>query len=446
MTDIKGQNAWEPPPEVSREEILATSPVVLSLPEIKIKSREDLFRIRVLEMDWDIGSMIYEPADAALIPLGPDGKRASIFLLHGGMGDHKSMDPLARLLAGKFGYKVASMSFPGRLCITDPGRDWPGDTLNPDGTARTPIWCKDSLITPDQYEVIKDTSLREKYGTIISLMAKKGTEFYQRLAAWPVAFDEAMQEICRRHLPADQYSIYAHGHSTGGPFVMIASQRIPNMRGLLGYGTSPFGYISDRIAGKRWDFPFNYLRLRTWRDTARYTQEDLAPKGYSLPLQMEIVFERWEQGRKRANFKAEDFIHKNSTKSLAEAAQVAAERLGMPPQETSALIRRYVGYCRELSGPGVKPVPPFLSLHGIQDDTVPFAQARNSLPLYAAMDPAPKVRCVLFGAGVHSWSYSDEGLPQGVMPAVVKLWHEAIMAGYFNLLIPCIGLGEQKEV
>ena len=42
---------YEPPLEVSREEIVKISNSVLAMPDIKVKSREEVFRIRVLGMD-----------------------------------------------------------------------------------------------------------------------------------------------------------------------------------------------------------------------------------------------------------------------------------------------------------------------------------------------------------------------------------------------------------
>lgn len=422
---------WEPPQEISLEEIIRMSKGVLAMPDITTKTREDIFRMRVLEMDWDIGVMVYEPEDPSKIPTCPDGKKVGFFLLHGGTGDYKSLDPVARMIASKFGMKVANMTFPGRLYLLDPSRDWPADTFNPDGSVRTPLWTKETRITQDQYEIIEDTSSRKKYGTFFSLVAKEGTEFYYRMAAWPVAFEEAMKETCRRHFPEDQYSVYAHGHSTGGPFVMILSQRVSNVAGILGYGSVSFGYVYSEVTGEKWNFPFNCLRLRTWRDTARYAEEEFASKKHSLPVMMEIVLDRWEKEKKRANLKAEDIVHKNNTHSLAEAARVTATRLKMGPKETEDLIKKYVGYCREISGPEVKPVPSVLSVHGIGDDTVTYDDCKKALPLFSAMNPQPKVRCVLLGAGVHRWSYTDDDLPCGVIPAVTKLWYDAIMAGYF---------------
>ena len=424
---------WEPPSVISRDAVLRLHHEVTARPSLPTRIYEDIFRLRALEMDWDIGVVIYEPEYSLSGSTGPDGKKVGVFLLHGGVSDYKSVDRLARVLSEKFGTKVVSMTFPGRFYFLEPSRDWPGDVENGDGRARTPLWTKETHITTDQYEIVQDLSKRESYGTIVSLAAREGTEFYYRMAAWPVAFEEAMKQTARRHLPEAEFSIYIHGHSTGGPFALMASQRIPNIVGIVGYGTSPFGYMYTQITGDKWEFPFNWLRLRTWRDTARYLFEGMKDKGIGLPMLMELTFERWEIGKKRPNFKAEDFVHKNSTESLAAAARVSAARLNISDQETDALVRRYLGYTRELSGPQVKPVPPFLSIHGINDDTVTLARCERSLSLFTKLTPAPKVRCVSLGAGVHTWSHTEPELPQGVAPAVAKVWHDAIMNGFFNV-------------
>jgi len=423
--------AWEPPAKVSKEEMVKISQTVLAMPDIKIKKTEDIFRIRTVDMDWDIGVMVYEPEDSSKIPIGPDGKKAGIFLLHGGTGDYKSMERQATRLSGKFGYKVVSMTYPGRLYLLDPSRDWPGDTLNPDGSARTPLWSKESKITPDQYRIVKDQSKRKLYGTFVSLEAKEGTELYNRMAGWPVAFDEGIQEACRRHLPAGEYSIYIHGHSTAGPFAFIATQRVANIVGVIGYGTSPFGYMYPATGKGTWDFPFTWLRIRTWADTARYVYEGIKDKGYGMAMMMELVFEDWDVDKKRANFKAEDFIHKNSTESLADAARATAKRMKLDPTATKALVEKYVGYCRELSGLGVKPVPPFLSIHGGDDDTVSYEHTKKVLPLFEAMSPAPKVKQVLLGLGTHDWTIVDKNFSEGPVPVVVKIWNDAIRGGYY---------------
>jgi hypothetical protein len=429
---MSSNSLWEPPAVVARDEVSLLTDQVMSLPNIPITIREDIFRLSALEMDWDIGVTIYEPEAADKVLDGPDGKKVGIFLLHGGVSDFKSVERVARLLPEKFGIKVATMTFPGRFYLLDPERNWPGEVENPDGTARTPLWTKETRITKGQYTIVRDTSKRQEYGTLISLAAKEGTEFYHRMAAWPVAFEEAIIQTARRQFPDGEFSIYIHGHSTGGPFAMMASQRVVNIAGLLGYGSSPFGYMYPIVTGgDDWDFPFNQLRLRTWRDTARYMYEGMKDKGIGLPMLIELTFERWETAKKRPNFKAEDFIHKNSTKALDAAARAAAARLELTNRETDVLVQRYLGYTREQSGSRVKPMPPFLSIHGIDDDTVTLKRCQRSLPLFAQLNPAPKIGAVSLGAGVHTWSWTEAKLPQGIVPPVAKLWHDAIMNGYF---------------
>ncbi|MEX0801994.1 MAG: hypothetical protein WD688_01535 [Candidatus Binatia bacterium] len=310
---MSSQSSWEPAPVVSRAEVLKLHDDVTAMPDIPINVREDIFRIHALEMDWDIGVVVYEPKDIMRIPAGPDGQRVGAFLIHGGVSDYKSVDCIARPLSEKFGIKVASMTFPGRFYLLDPSRDWPGDVENSDGSARTPLWTKDTHITKDQYEIAQDSSKRQDYGTLVSLAA----------------------------------------------------------------------------------------------------------------------FERWETSKRRPNFKAEDFVHKNSVKALEAAARAAAARLKLSQKDTDALVQRYLGYTRELSGPGARPVPPFLSLHGINDDTVTLARCDRSLALFANLNPAPKVRCVSIGTGVHTWSYTESELPHGIATPVAKLWHDAITNGFF---------------
>ena len=104
-------NVWTPPTEITRKQAIALSQETLRKTDIPIAGREDIFRLRVLEMDWDIGTMTYAPEDPGRIPVGPDGKKAGIFLLHGGTSDYKSLEPVATMLAGKFGFKVALMTF-----------------------------------------------------------------------------------------------------------------------------------------------------------------------------------------------------------------------------------------------------------------------------------------------------------------------------------------------
>ncbi len=428
---MSDKSNWQPPAIVTKEEVLHLNQQVTALRELPMNIREDIFRIHALEMDWDIGAVAYQPQDQSKIPTGADGKKVGVFLLHGGVSDFKSVERIAQTLASKFAFKVTTLTFPGRFYLLEPSRDWPGDVEYDDGTARTPLWSKETRITKDQYTIVQDTSKREDYGTLVSLAAKPGTEFFYRMAAWPAAFETAIQETCRRQFPEGEFSIYMHGHSTGGPFAMMASQRVANVAGLVGYGSSPFGWMYPIISGDDWEFPFHLLRLRTWRDTARYMYEGMKDQNIGLPMLIELTFERWESAKKRPNFKAEDFIHKNSTKALEDAARVSAERLKLSNQESDALVQRYLGYTRELAGRGAKPVPNFLSLHGINDNTVTLQRCQHSLPLFAKLNPAPKVTPVSLGAGVHSWGWSDDTLPLGIVPPVAQLWHDAIMNGYF---------------
>ena len=51
--------------------------------------------------------------------------------------------------------------------------------------------------------------------------------------------------------------------------------------------------------------------------------------------------------------------------------------------------------------------------------------------MFAAMDPAPKVRVVKLGTGTHGYEKPEEGLPMGLVPPVASMWHDAIMGGYY---------------
>ncbi len=432
--------------QMSRPELVAVSTKVLNYPDIPFRAREEIIRVRALEMDWDIGAMVYEPEDASRIPRGADGNKIGLFLLHGGSGDHRSMDKFARFLTAKFGYKIVNMSYPGRLNLLSQTRDWPGDTINRDKTVRTPVWHREKAITPDQYKVVEDReeARRRRWGTLILACAQEGTEFYDRMAGWPVAFEEGGKELLRRHLPAPEFSIYAHGHSTGGPFTMIFSQRVPNLAGIIGMESSPFGAMYGELLRKfqdleePWEIGFNCLRIRTWRDTARYAgyeaiQEEGVKALERLPMLMEEILESWSRSTTTAQFKAENIIHFDSPAGLTAAAQATAKRLNLPPAEASALVTRYLGYRRELSGSGVKPVPPVLSLIAKNSrDHTEQGYRQVYLPFYASMKPAPKVRIVQVDAGTHGYSSPESGLPMGIAPVGAFLWHQAITGGFFK--------------
>jgi hypothetical protein len=435
---------WEPPKVVPREEIVKASQEFLGMPDIKIKESEEILRIRAAEMDWDVGGMVFQPEDPAKIPLGPDGKKIGIFIIHGGASDHTDTAPAARLLSQKFGIKVVTMTYPGQLYLLDKSREWPGKTINPDGSVRTPLWTKETVTPRSDYEVVEDKDF-PKFGTMILACAKPGTEFYDRMASWPMAFEETGRALMSKHLPASEYSIYIHGHSTGGPFSFMFTQRIPNVVGVVGIENSPFGYIS-RIQmrndggpnGKNLgDLPFECLHIRTWRDAARYAGiEALETQGpealLNLPILMEKVLAGSEKGQPSPSIKAQGPVHYGSTHQLAQMARATATRLKLNPDERKKLIDRYVFYSRDMWGDGVKPVPPII--FGVvltSGDHTPQRYREMTLPMYAAMDPPPKVRLVEFKAGTHGYARPEPDLPVGTFPAVAKLWYDAIKNGYY---------------
>ena len=132
---------WEPPVQLTEEEVIRISDEVLAKPDIPVDVYDDIFRISVLEMDWDIACEVFRPTDLSLVPRGADGKKIGIFLLHGGMSDHRYMRPVAGLLSKKYGCKVVSMSFPGRCYLLNETHDCRGHYQS-DRTVRTPHWCR----------------------------------------------------------------------------------------------------------------------------------------------------------------------------------------------------------------------------------------------------------------------------------------------------------------
>jgi len=448
--------AWQPPATWSREQVVATSDAVLAKAAGAIKESEDIFRLSVLGLDWDIGVRVYEPQPRDSVARGADGKRVGIFLLHGGAGDYKSMERFALPFAEKFTFKVVTMTFPGRLYLDDESRDWPGDTIHPSGTVRTPIWQRGEYVTPDQYEVVRDTGKRMKYGTRTSARAKLGTRFYDRMASWPMAFEEGMKEACRRHFPLGDFSIYVHGHSTGGPYVSMLSQRVANIAGVIAIENSTFGFINEKkhqwaghvgkiegyktVAEKSsesWKDPFNDLYIRTWRDLARYRgSEALGQEGpqalMRLPWLMEEILDAWDVAKKRPQFKAEYMITHNIVGALEQAARAAATRLKLSAAETEKLVAHYLGYTRPLEGAGVKPVPPFLFVISKDSrDHSPEVYREVIIPMFQTITPAPRVAVTRFMAGVHTYTKPEPGLPVGIAPAAAQFYADAILGGYF---------------
>ena len=451
---MKDDDDWVPPTEVSRDQCLKESQKLLNRADIPYSEQEDLFRITAVGLEWDIGAQVYQPLNSSDNAIGPDGKKIGVFLLSGGDGDFKTMAPVAKLLCSKLGFKVVTMTYPGRLYLDDPSRNWPGDTINPDKSIRTPQWLTGEHISPDQYEVKKDTSIRERYGTRTVLHAKPGSIFWYRMAGWPAAFESSGIEAMKRNLPREDFSIFVHGHSTGGPFVFMLSQRVPNVAGVMAIENSAFGFINEAKLAKigslgtignfeklvtetKRSDPFFELYIRTWRDKARYVgPEKLGQDGpvalMRLPLVMEEVMERWESAKMQPQFKCEYTVSTNIESSLEEGASVTAKRLNLNQKDTKALVRKFLGYAREQSGTESKPVPPILFClakdsrdHGVE------SYKTLVMPMFSEMIPPPKTALVHFQAGVHSYWTEEEGLPLGIAPSVAQLWNDAVKAGFF---------------
>ena len=461
---------YDPPRAVSEADTVAMIERFMARPDIVLKGGEsgyveDIIRIQAVGMDWDIGMSVHEPADPDAIPRGADGKKIGIFLLHGGAGDFKSMHSRAGPLASKLGYKVISMSYPGRHAFHTPSRDWPGSNVTAHDyheysmTVRTPIWLRGEHISRDQYTIVRDDSQRARYGVRTLAKAKPGTTFYNRMAGWPLAFEKGGIAAIEKHFPADEYSVYVHGHSTGGPFTMMLSQRVGNVAGILAVENSSFGYINrakhawggelGKIEGyKRVDQelrldsredPFDELYIRSWRDRARYAGPELlgteGPEALMrLPMIIEDILASWGDVQERASFKAEYIVTHEITGSLVEAARVTAARLGLDERETQTLIDRYTGLTRELTGPGVKPVPPIMfQITAFSRDHSREVYEEVIIPLFGEMDPAPRVSLTQYPFGTHGYMSGEvvPGVRMGIGPAVFQQWDDAIRGGFF---------------
>jgi hypothetical protein len=465
----RGQGYF-PATDITKEDTVAMIRNFMAKPDLPLKGDsgyvEDIIRFNAIDMDWDVGMSVHEPEDSSKIPRGADGKKIGIFLLHGGSGDFKSMHKQAKLLASKLGYKVISMSYPGRHAFHTASRDWPGRNVTAYDhhkyslEVRTPIWLRDEYISRDQYEIIKDESQRPRYGIRTLAKAKPGTTFYNRMAGWPVAFEEGGIAAMKKHFPQEEYSIYVHGHSTGGPFTMMFSQRVENIAGILAVENSSFGYINrakhawggelGKIDGYEQadiDFqmesrtdPFDELYIRSWRDSARYRGPELmgqeGPEALMrLPMIMEDILEEWGNVQKRASFKAEYLVTHDIEPSLREAARVTAQRMQLGDEETQELIEHYVGLKQEMKGRNIKPVPPIMfQITAFSRDHSREVYEEVIIPLFKEMNPAPKVSLTQYPFGTHGYMNGEviEGVNLGVGPAVFQQWDDAIKGGFFN--------------
>ena len=113
---------WQPPESVSREDTLARSQAVLAKPDLLLRETEDIFRIDTPSLARSLlGWLRWSSRLPSGFPSPGSEVRQEdgVFLLHGGSGDYKSMEPMAKLFAGKFGCKAVAMTFPGRLYLDD---------------------------------------------------------------------------------------------------------------------------------------------------------------------------------------------------------------------------------------------------------------------------------------------------------------------------------------
>src|SRR5690606_28597935 len=131
---------WVPPKRVTVEQIEESSRAAVARDDVPVDVEEYLFRIESLGLQWDVGGAVYQPRSA--VATGADGRPVGVFLIHGGGGDHRGFDTMARLLARTKGYRVVTITYPGNLYLGGDGYDWPGDTFGDDGAIRTPMWLK----------------------------------------------------------------------------------------------------------------------------------------------------------------------------------------------------------------------------------------------------------------------------------------------------------------
>jgi hypothetical protein len=236
-----------------------------------------------------------------------------------------------------------------------------------------------------------------------------------------------LQSVCAGNFPPAEFSVYVHGHSTGGPFAHMLLQRVENIAGLVGTETSPFGKIYRAMHPERWNHPFNEISVRSWRDIARYRGPEAGPEAiYRLPWLMEDILDEWNGRKHVPNIKWQYHIHYGDADALEVAARAAARLHDLDPEP---LVQRYRSYIGELPSP---PLPPLLYAitNNSRDHTRQMYEG-TLIPMLLAMTPPPKVHLTRFGAGVHSYMRAEDDLPKGVAPAMGQLWLDAITRGFY---------------
>ena len=185
------KTAWSRPTEYSKEQIVATSnrrPGAAGHPAQRPRGASSASGARARLGHRRQGLRAEGPVEDPARGRRQEGRRVPDARRR--PATTAACEPMAPLLASKFGYKVASMTYPGHLYLHDPSRDWPGDTINPDGTVRTPTaGPSGGMITPDQYELVQERSdpvaAPDSGARCSSRGPRRAREFYDRMAAWP---------------------------------------------------------------------------------------------------------------------------------------------------------------------------------------------------------------------------------------------------------------------
>ena len=78
-------------------------------------------------------------------------------------------------------------------------------------------------------------------------------------------------------------------------------------------------------------------------------------------------------------------------------------------------------------------MPPYLFVLAKDSrDHSPEVYKEVIIPMFEAMDPAPKTAVCRFGAGVHTYTKPEPELPVGIAPVAAKFFFDAISGGYFH--------------
>ncbi len=152
-----------------------------------------------------------------------------------------------------------------------------------------------------------------------------------------------------------------------------------------------------------------------------------------LPWLMEEILDAWDVAKKRPQFKAEYMITHNIVGAL-EAGGARGGSAAEDERRGNRKARRALSrlHARRYAGAGVKPVPPFLFVISKDSrDHSPEVYREVIIPMFEAMQPAPRVHVMRMGAGVHTYTKPEPGLPVGIAPAAAQFYHDAITGGFF---------------